>query len=334
MVRVGIVGCGAVAEKGHLPAFNSISDVEITALVDKNLNRARELGVRYNVPLVTDTYSEIYDDIDAVVLALPHFLHCTAAIDFLKQKKYVLIEKPMALSSSECQTMIAASEKNEVGISVGLMRRYLPAHQLMKKILQKKTYGDLLEFRFLEGNVYNWPVTSDFFFKKETAGGGVLFDTGAHTIDSLIWWLGYPKSFHYYDDAFGGVEADCRIEIELDSGVSGFVELSRTRDLSNCAEFIFEDAQVIVNLRKNEIRLSHDSGISGIQGSVFNEQITQPIDIPFNYLFVLQAEDWISSTISNRPSLISGYEAMKSVSFIEQCYLRKGKLDLPWMEVV
>jgi len=56
----------------------------------------------------------------------------------------------------------------------------------------------------IEGNVYSWPVASDFFFRKETAGGGVLMDTGVHTFDMLLWFFGEISDLDYRDDAFGG----------------------------------------------------------------------------------------------------------------------------------
>ncbi len=83
-----------------------------------------------------------------------------------------------------------------------------------------------------EGMIYDWPVASDFMFRRDM-GGGVLADTGAHVLDLLMYWLGDHASVEYKDDAAGGVEADCELRLTMASGAKGVVRLSRTRNLRN-----------------------------------------------------------------------------------------------------
>ena len=71
--------------------------------------------------------------------------------------------------------------------------------------------------------MYSWPVASDFMFRKD-AGGGVLADTGAHVLDTVLWWLGDWDKVEYHDDAHGGVEADCLLKLTMKSGAVGTVE--------------------------------------------------------------------------------------------------------------
>jgi len=329
--KLAIIGCGAVAEKGHLPAINNNSDAEVVALVDKNINRAKEIGKKFEIDSVFDDYTEIYDIVDGAIVALPHFLHAPVCVDLLNHGIHTLVEKPMALNVAECEAMLQAANKRDAILSVGNMRRYLPSHQFVKKIIDKGIIGKIVSFDIREGNVYNWPVASDFFFKKNKAGGGVLFDTGAHTIDSVLWWLGNIDEFDYYDDSQGGVEADCIIYATMKSGADGIIELSRTRDLRNSAIIKGEYATVEVDLRRNHVILSLNDNISGIDGNSFSEEIQEAKDIAFNDLFVYQLADWLNSIKTGKPSLVSGTEAKRSVCFIEECYKNRQDLNLPWI---
>ncbi|MCX6022034.1 MAG: Gfo/Idh/MocA family oxidoreductase, partial [Chloroflexi bacterium] len=234
-LRVGIIGCGAVAEQGHLPAFAGFPNATVSVLVDRNLRRAGQLAAKFRVPVVCDDYTDALADMDAAIVALPHFLHAPVSIDLLKRGIHVLVEKPMALTAAECEAMNAAAEESGAVLAAGLMRRYIRLNRWVKDAIAAGRIGRVLSFDIREGFVYNWPVASDFFFRKEAAGGGVLMDTGAHTLDSLIWWLGDVDSVRYFDDSYGGVEADCEAHITMQSGATGIVELSRTRELRNTA---------------------------------------------------------------------------------------------------
>ncbi len=166
----------------------------------------------------------------------------------------MLVEKPMALTAAECDAMIAAAEEGGAVLAVGLMRRFLRSTRFVRHAVQTGLLGRIRRFDVREGIVYNWPVASDFFFRKETAGGGVLIDTGAHTLDSLLWWLGDVRSLDYFDDNYGGVEADCLLQLQMESGATGVVELSRTRKLRNTA--IIEGDRASIEVDWWRIRLT------------------------------------------------------------------------------
>ena len=91
--------------------------------------------------------------------------------------------------------------------------------------------GAIRSFDVREGLVFRWPVKSAAMFSPKC--GGVMADTGTHVLDLLLWWFGDVASFEYWDDAAGGVEADAVMHLEMASGVTGRVEMSRTRDLRN-----------------------------------------------------------------------------------------------------
>ena len=106
--------------------------------------------------------------------------------------------------------------------------------QFVKRVLDEGLLGAVHGVSMCaRGYVYDWPVASDFFFRKEIGRRRGLDRYRAHTLDSILWWLGDVASFEYADDNYGGVEADCVIDLVMESGVRGVVELSRTRALRN-----------------------------------------------------------------------------------------------------
>jgi predicted dehydrogenase len=331
-LNVAIIGCGAVAERCHLPALQAHPDVKVKWLVDADMERAQQLAQKLNGldGVVTD-YRAIIGRADAAILALPHSLHASVSTELLKNNMHVLVEKPMAMSVAECDAMIAAAEQGNAILAVGLMRRFLHAGRFAKWVLENNYLGPIVSFDFREGNIYNWPVKSDFFFRKETAGGGVLFDTGAHTLDQLLWWLGDVESFEYYDDNYGGVEADCKLHLIMKSGAKGLVELSRTRNLRNTAIICGERAELEVNLRINQVFLRSKDGLTGVGGEGIESLKRGPVQQGFVDLFFPQVCDWVEAIQQRREPAVPGFEARRSVALIASCYEQRRTWALPWI---
>lgn len=332
-VKLGIIGCGAVAERGHLPAAQCISQIKVTALVDKNLKRASDLAQQFDIPYYTDDYHKIFDKVDAVIIALPHNLHAPVSIEFLQRGIHVLCEKPMALTADECNRMNQAARQSRAILSIGLVRRFYDSSQFVKQIIQNGWLGQIQSFEVEEGEPYNWPTASGFFFRKEVAGGGVLIDTGAHTLDLLLWWLGDYADVVYWDDAIGGVEANCRLELTLENGVTGTVELSRTRTLKNIYKIIGDKAIIEVSVGCAP-HINFTFRESSMSGHITAKDLAWLSDAEKTLLdyMVEQLTNFSESIRLNRQPFISGEEARRSIALIEQCYEVKQQMELPWLE--
>lgn len=323
--RIAIIGCGAVSELLHLPTLKKIKWIP-SMLVDINEERLLKIAKKYNIPEVSTDYKNVLDQFDAAIVALPHSLHEEVCCNLLEANKHVFVEKPIATSSEECTRINSTAASSDGTLTVGLFRRYLQGAHWLKKALENNLLGDIKGFDVREGDPYDWPVASDSFWRKETACGGVLIDTGAHTLDLVTWWLGDALEVDYRDDANGGVEADCFMRLIMSSRATGVVELSRTRSLRNTVIIEGSKGRIESHVRLNQIKAEPDNlldiNFDGISAKKLPAKGTKA-------LFVDQLADWRRVVLGEKEPYVNGYEGARSITLIEKCYRERKGLDLP-----
>src|SRR5713101_2227600 len=108
-LRVAIIGCGAITEHAYLPAVTGLGGVRLTGLVDKNCGRTKTLAAAYGIAQAAKNLEELRELPEAVIVALPHYLHAPISFDLLQQGIHVLVEKPMAVSTAQCDALFRAA---------------------------------------------------------------------------------------------------------------------------------------------------------------------------------------------------------------------------------
>lgn len=190
--KVGIIGCGGIANGKHMPALSRLNCVEIVAFCDIIEERAKEAAEKYGVPgarVYTD-YKELLKDesIEAVHVCTPNRSHSFITIDALESGKNVLCEKPMAKTSAEAKAMVDAAKRTGKILSIGYQSRYRPDSLYLKKVCEN---GDLGEIYYAKAHalrrraVPTWGV----FLNEEEQGGGPLIDIGTHALDLTLWLM-------------------------------------------------------------------------------------------------------------------------------------------------
>jgi len=328
--RLAILGCGAVTELRYLPALATLR-LKPALLVDLDRERAMALARRCGATRVADDYRPWLDELDAVIVALPHSLHAPVSIDLLEHGVHVLVEKPLAVSAEESKAVLAAAERSDAVLAVGFMRRHSDAAQWLQAALNDGALGSIGSFDFEDGLTYAWPVASGSLFRKETSGGGVLADMGAHTLDSLLWWLGDVAAVECRDDAYGGVEAEARLELTLASGAGGRIELSRTRNLRNTAIVQGERGTVEIGTEqrdRNQLTASPATLLEETYAGVRGDRLSR---LHVSDLFVRQVRDWLEAIERGREPLVTAASAARGIALIERCYASRQLWELPWV---
>jgi predicted dehydrogenase len=328
---IAVVGCGAVAAGHYLPSIAASSRLRASLLVDRDVGRARELARRWRVPATSREIADVAAQARAAVIALPNALHAPVTIELLRAGVHVLVEKPMAIRAADCDAMAAVARQSGATLAVGLQFRYFDSTRWVKDTLASGILGPLRRFELRLGVVSRWPFASDYFLRRESAGGGVLTDYGAHVLDLLCHWLGDFEPPVYRDDARGGVESDCEIELRSIAGVPGRVEISRTRNLRNTCVFEGESASLEVGVwdpdppiaicRSGEpLRLEGRTRAGGRGG------------LDFNGAFLRSLDDFAGAILEGRETAVPAAEGRRGVSLIEACYARAQPLELPWQQ--
>ncbi|WP_140421068.1 Gfo/Idh/MocA family protein, partial [Bacillus cereus] len=120
ILKVGIIGCGSIAQHRHLPEYEANPYVQIVAVCDSNKKRAKKIANNYGVNMYTD-YNELIncEELDAVSVCTPNHLHASISIAALQAGIHVLCEKPMATSKADAEMMIGAAEKSGKKLMIG-----------------------------------------------------------------------------------------------------------------------------------------------------------------------------------------------------------------------
>lgn len=147
-IKIAVFGCGAIAQRRHIPEYAENELAELVAFADPILERAQAMADQYGGKAYA-SYEELLasEDVDAVSVCTPNHLHASMAIFAANAGKHVLVEKPMAATAEEGEQMIEAARRNGVFLMVGHNQRLMPPHVKAKEILDSGELGRVLTFR-------------------------------------------------------------------------------------------------------------------------------------------------------------------------------------------
>ncbi len=191
-VKVGIIGCGGIANGKHLPALSQISEVELIAFCDIEIERAVKAKEQYGMPEanVYMDYKEMITDtsIDIIHVCTPNSSHAEISIASLEANKHVMCEKPMAKTSQEARAMIDAAKKSGKKLTIGYQNRFRTDSRYLHEVCQDGALGDIYVGKahaIRRRAVPTWGV----FLDEEAQGGGPLIDIGTHALDLTLWMM-------------------------------------------------------------------------------------------------------------------------------------------------
>jgi len=199
-IKVGIIGCGGIANGKHLPALSHQSHrLEIVAFCDIIKERAEKAAKEYGTPdakVYTD-YKEMLQDesIRTVHVLTPNVSHCELTVAALEAGKDVICEKPMAATPADAQKMLDAQKKSGRILTIGYQNRCRQDSLTLKKLCDDGELGDIYYAKaqaIRRRGVPTWGVFPD----KSKQGGGPLIDIGTHSLDLTLWMMDNykPKS--------------------------------------------------------------------------------------------------------------------------------------------
>lgn len=190
--RIGIIGCGGIANGKHLPSLSKLSNVELVAFCDIIPESAEKAAAKYGIEgaLVCEDYKEVLQDasIDIVHVLTPNISHAEITIAALEAGKHVMCEKPMAKTAEDAKRMVETAKRTGKKLTIGYNNRFRPDSQHLKNVCAE---GELGHIYFAKAHairrraVPTWGV----FLDEEKQGGGPLIDIGTHALDLTLWMM-------------------------------------------------------------------------------------------------------------------------------------------------
>ena len=320
-----IVGLGSYGLGRIIPQFQNCQHSRLVALVSGDPAKARKVAQEYGVPergiYSYNDFDRIRDnpDIDIVYICLPVFMHAEYTIRAAQAGKHVMCEKPMAVSSAECEQMIAACRKAGKKLMIGYRSRFEPHNVEAIRLARAGAIGTIRYFRsehgFVAGDANTWRM------KKAQSGGGSLMDIGIYALQAARYMTGEEpvavfakETTNRSDPRFREVEDMIDFQLEFPSGAIG----------SCMSMYSANRNQFVLMGDKGRIELEPATAYSGQRMWVGQERSdkteVKPPPGPYANQWVGQLDHMAQCVLQNREPLVPGEEGLRDLRIIEAVY--------------
>lgn len=326
MPVIAVIGCGAIAENFHLPALTRDEfSREQAVLVDVDGERAQALAQRFGIPRIARDYTSVLPELDGAIVAVPPRLHAPVVSDCLESGVHVLCEKPLAESLDTANRLVRQAKSAGVRLAVNNTMRLHPAVREVRRRIREGNVGEVRSVGFKLGEEFDWPAASDAYFGRKSGGRGILQDKGAHVLDLVCWWLGgKPALERYTDDSFGGSEAVADVQLAWQNRpihvrLSWLTKLANEFQIVGTAETLTGE---IYEWNRLHVAAGEENGGPLRLRPKRNERDFAE-EMVANFFEVCRGTE---------EPLVPGSDVTDSIALIEECYERRERFDLPWIQ--
>ena len=331
VLKFALIGAGSSATN-IAQAIDSMDSCEISIISDLNEESAQKVADFAHIPNVTTDNEEIYknENIDAVIVSVPHYLHFELTLNALKAGKHVLCEKPLAISLEQVDEMIHTAETSGLKLGTFFQCRFEDAAIKAKEMIENNAIGTLLQ-----GNVQvMWTRPTEYYQesawrgKWATEGGGSLINQSTHSLDLLAWLLGEIESvFGYYAHRVHEIEVDdnsCGI-VKFKNGVFAAIQTSTAATPGYPSIVSIYGTKGMIQLKGQSLIHTNEEGET--QEHNFEEQIGSFSDPK---LFNVQAhtrliQNFVDSVEKDEIPLVDGKEGRRSIELVEGIFKSNGE---------
>jgi len=262
-VKIGIIGLGNMGTE-HIKTVEKINNVRLTAVCDIKKNLADDRAKENNVKAYYTANDLINSgDVDAVLIATPHYDHTTITIEAFEAGLHVITEKPVAVHKADAEKMIEAHAKHpELIFSAMFQVRTDSRFKKIKDIIDSGELGNIYRVNWI---ITNWFRTQTYYNSGtwratwEGEGGGVLLNQSPHQLDLFQWYFGMPEKIRAYC-SLGKyhnieVEDDVTAYCEFKEGFTGVFITStgecpgtnRLEIMADRGRLVFENGKIIID---------------------------------------------------------------------------------------
>lgn len=326
ILNFGILGCGMIADF-HAQAIKSLDNATLIGATDAVTDLAVSFADKYGIRAYKNFEDMLEDEqIDAVCICTPSGFHAENALAALKAKKHVVLEKPMAFTSSKAQEIAQAANNSGCILTVISQLRFSEDIQRVKKLMNEEAFGKIV-FCDLYMKYWRSPEyysSSDWKGTRKLDGGGALMNQGIHGVDILLYLAGNAKVLSaknatlFHDIEVEDVTASL---LEFESGALGVIEAS------TCSNPGFErrieitgtkGSVVLLENKIDKLMINGETLIDGISETVA-KTASDPMAMSCS-LHALQINNFVNAVFGAEKLLIDSYKGSKAVNLIEEIY--------------
>ncbi|PHS04970.1 MAG: dehydrogenase [Blastopirellula sp.] len=219
-LRWGLIGCGDVARKRVAQAIIDDPNSTLVGACRRDETKLNEFCDHFDIEHRFTNAEKFLrlEEIDAVYIATPVEDHFGSALCAMEYGKHALVEKPMAINTEECKTLVEQSDRTCKTLGVAYYRRFYPVYQRIKQLVDEEALGRILSVNVIASAPMDMQPGEEGYWRvdPQQSGGGPMMDVGSHRIDLLIDLLGEPplkvdahcsqRSLFYGDDDVDDVE--------------------------------------------------------------------------------------------------------------------------------
>ena len=320
---VALVGLGYYSTDLLAPALQQTTNCYLAGIVTGTPSKAESWGKKYNIPGKNiynyQTFDQVAnnDDIDVIYVVLPPSMHKEYVIRAAKAGKHVWCEKPMAITTAECQAMIDACRDNKKSLAIGYRLHHEPNTQEYTNIINRKLLGDIKKAScgagYVESRTNHWK-------QNKAMGGGVLYDMGVYAIQGARLGTGMEpiavasaqtstKRPEIYKN---GLDETTVASLEFPGGVTANIKTSFGENI-NYLDIICE---------KGNINVSPYQAYAGVKAVSPLGVINHSYQIPWQQ--AKQMDDDAISIMQGKPMLVPGEEGLRDIRIVEAIYKSAG----------
>lgn len=329
MLKFALAGCGRIAVRhSELLGQNQIDGCKLAAVCDIKRDRAREIGKKFGIPYFTDMHEMMStQDIDVVSVLTESGNHAKHVRELAPHGKHIVVEKPMALTLDDADSMIAACDANDIRLFVIKQNRFNVPVQKLREALESDRFGKLVmgtvRVRWCRPQAY---YDQDAWRGTWALDGGVLTNQASHHIDLLEWMLGEPESvFAKSTTALADIETEdtAIVVMRFVGGALGVVEATtatRPKDLEGSLSILGARGAVeIGGFAVNEMKTWQFTDERPEDSRVLSEFSVNPPDV-YGFGHKAYYEHVKQCLVDGGPHLVDGLEGRKSLELISAIY--------------
>lgn len=307
---IALVGLGTYSSDQLAPALTETKFCRLAGIVSGSASKIPEWKNKYAIPdsniYSYDNFDEIISnkDIDIVYIVLPNAMHAEYVIRAARAGKHVICDKPMALTTAECDEMIAACKEAGKLLSIGYRLHYDPYHIEAMKMAREKIFGELGYLRAQHGS----SSTKGWRLDKSLAGGGALMDLGIYCIQASCYTTGQePIAVKVTESKLAdGIEEYLAWEMEFPDGFITNNETSYLTDMD----------MLHAKADHGWFEISPAYAYRGLKGKT----ATGFLNFPAVNQQALQMDDFALSILHNKPVKLPGEMGRRDVKIIQAIY--------------